>query len=146
MFVRNLKSAIKKTLRYAERDHMSRIKYLRSLRAVIKERGSKDVVFVDESGYEAHTYRPYGWSTAGCKSFGERRGKRGGRTNLIAGKRGKELLATVFYETSTTADWFNNWFATNLLKELRPESTIIMDNAAFSCADLRFTKKQSLQK
>jgi len=32
------------------------------------------------------------------------------RTNLIAGKRGKELLATVLYETSTTADWFNDWF------------------------------------
>ena len=97
MFVRSLKLSIKKTLRYAERNHMSRINYLRSLRAVIKERGSKDVVFVDESGFEEQTYRPYAWSTKGCKSFGERSGKRGGRTNLIAGKRWKELLATVLY-------------------------------------------------
>ena len=131
MFVRSLKLVIKKTLRYAERDHMSRIKYIRSLRAVIKNRGAKDVIFVDESGFEAHTYRPYAWSTKGCKSFGERSGKRGGRTNLIAGKRGKDLLATVLYETSTTADWFNEWFENHLLKELNPASTIIMDNAAF---------------
>ena len=53
------------------------------------------------------------------------------RTHLIAGKRGKELLATVLYETSTTADWFNDWFKHHLLKELNPSSTIIMDNAAF---------------
>ena len=53
------------------------------------------------------------------------------RTHLIAGKRGKELLATVLYETSTTADWFNDWFKHHLLKELKPASTLIMDNAAF---------------
>ena len=67
-----LKITYKKTLRYAERDHLSRIKYSRSLRAIIKEKGSKDIVFVDESGFEAQTYRPYGWSATGCKSFGER--------------------------------------------------------------------------
>jgi len=70
-----------------------------------------------------------------AKEFEERSGKRGMRTHLIAAKRGKELLATVLYETSTTADWFQN----HLLKELKPASTIIMDNAAFH-------KKQSLQK
>ena len=81
------------------------------------------------------------------ESFGERKGKRAKRTNLIAGKRGKELLATILYETSTTtADWFNEWFKNHLLKELRPSSTIIMDNAAFSYADLRFTENPSLQK
>ena len=74
---------------------MSRINYLRSLRAIIKEKGSKDVVFVDESGFEAHTYRPHAWSAKGSKSFGERSGKRGMRTHLIAGKRGKGFLATV---------------------------------------------------
>ena len=142
MFVRSLKSAIKKTLKYAERNHISRINYLRSLRAIIKKKGSKDVIFVDESGFEEQTYRPYAWSTKGYKLFGERIGKRGGRTNLIAGKRGKELLATALYETSTTADWF----AHHLLKELNPASTIIMDNAAFSLADRWFIKKRLLQK
>ena len=37
----------------------------------------------------------------------------------------------MLYETSTTADWFNDWFEHHLLKELNPSSTIIMDNAAF---------------
>ena len=145
MFVRSLKSAIKKTLKYAERDHISRINYLRFLRAIIKKKESKDVIFVDESGFETQTYRPYAWGIKGCKSFGERSGKRGGRTHLIAGKRGKEFLATVQYETSTTADWFNEWFENYLLKESRQESTIVMDNEAFSFADPWFIKNQLYQ-
>ena len=32
---------------------------------------------MDESGFEANTYRPYAWSKRGQKSYGERSGKRG---------------------------------------------------------------------
>ena len=37
----------------------------------------------------------------------------------------------MLYGTSTTADWFNDWFEHHLLKKLKPESTIIMDHATF---------------
>ena len=37
----------------------------------------------------------------------DRNGKRGTRTSLIAGKRGKELLAPVLFKGSTNALWFN---------------------------------------
>ena len=37
----------------------------------------------------------------------------------------------MLYETSTTADWFNEWFEHHLLKELKPAFTIIMENATF---------------
>ena len=50
---------------------------------------------------------------------------------MIAGKRKKDLLATVLYETSTTANWFNKWLKEHLLKELNPNSTLILDNARF---------------
>ena len=88
-------------------------------------------MYVDESGFEPHTYRPYAWSPRGKKSHGNRWGRGGVRTNLIAAKRGKELLAPVLYEGSTSADWFNQWFEEHLLKELNLGSTIIMDNAPF---------------
>lgn len=41
-------SAIKKTLRYSERDYEKRMAYVRDLRAIIKERGSGNIVYVDE--------------------------------------------------------------------------------------------------
>ena len=86
---------------------------------------------MDESGFDPHSYRPYAWSLRGKKAHGKRFGRGGARTNLIAGKRGKELLAPVLYEGTTSAPLFNQWLKEHLLKELRPGSTIIMDNAAF---------------
>lgn len=97
----------------------------------MKQHGSDNLVYVDESGFEAHTYRPYAWSKKGNKSYGERHGSHGKRTNLIAAKRKKSLLAPVLYETSTTTGWFNHWLEKHLFKELNPGSTIIMDNARF---------------
>ena len=101
------------------------------MRSIVKKSSGKSLVYVDESGFEPHTYRPYAWSPRGKKSHGNRWGRGGVRTNLIAAKRGKELLAPVLYEGSTSAMWFNQWFKDHLLKELNSSSTIIMDNAAF---------------
>ena len=44
------------------------------------------MVYIDEPGFDAYTYRPYAWSKRGQKSHGERNGKRGTRTSLIRGK------------------------------------------------------------
>jgi len=101
------------------------------LREIVKASGFESLVYVDESGFDPYSYRPYAWAPKGRKSHGNRRGRGGIRTNLIAGKRGKELLAPVLYEGSTSAVWFNQWFEEHLLKELNSGSTIIMDNAAF---------------
>ncbi|MEO0011897.1 MAG: hypothetical protein RLZZ535_286 [Cyanobacteriota bacterium] len=92
-------------------------------------------MYVDESGFEANTYRPYAWSKRGHKSYGERSGKRGARTSLIAGKRGKQLIAPILFQGSTNALWFNQWLKEHLLAQLQPDSTIILDNAAFHRKD-----------
>nr|WP_319419365.1 type ISP restriction/modification enzyme [Pleurocapsa sp. FMAR1] len=62
------------------------------MREIVVLDGSNNLVYLDESGFEEYVYRPYGWSKRGQKTYGERNGKRGTRTSLIAGKRGKELL------------------------------------------------------
>ncbi len=68
---------------------------------IVKEFSFKNLVYVDESGFEPHTYRPYVWSPRGKKSHGNRWGRGGVRTNLIVAKRGKELLAPVLYKAIT---------------------------------------------
>ena len=101
------------------------------MRKVISEQGSENVIYLDESGFEASAQRNYGRALRGRKVYGERSGNSRPRTSLIAGKRGKELLAPVLFEGSTDSVWFNDWFENHLFRELRPKSTIIMDNAAF---------------
>ena len=95
-------------------------------------KGSDNLVYLDESGFEEYVYRPYGWSKRGQKTYGDRHGKRGTRTSLIAGKRGRELLAPVLFKGSTNALWFNQWLENHLIPELKPNSTLILDNAVIS--------------
>lgn len=108
---------------------------MRNLREIVILDGSNNLVYLDESGFEENVYRPYGWSQRGQKTYGVRNGKRGIRTSLIAGKRGKELLAPVLFQGSTNALWFNQWLEQHLIPELKPNSTLILDNAAFHRKD-----------
>jgi hypothetical protein len=91
--------------------------------------------YVDESGFEANIYRPHAWSKRGQKYYGERSAQRGTRTSLIAAKRGKQLLAPVLFQGCTNALWFNQWLEQHLLPELKPNSTLILDNAPFHRKD-----------
>ena len=118
-------------MRYSERDFSKRIEFLQALRKIIIVRGSKNLVYIDESGFAPSTQRNYGWAIRGQKVYGERSGNRRPRTSLIAGKRGKEILASILFDGSTDAEWFNEWLEFHLFPELEPESTLIMDNAAF---------------
>ena len=40
-------------------------------------------------------------------------------------------MAPILYEGSTSSHWFNQWLKEHLLKELKANSILIMDNAAF---------------
>ena len=53
----------------------------------------------------------------GKKTGRDRNGKKGTRTSLIAGKRGKELLAPILFKGSTNALWFNQWLEEHLIPE-----------------------------
>lgn len=106
--------------------------FLRNLRLWIQEHGSHNVVYFDESGFEAHTWRPHGWARRGIKVHGKITGnRRKGRTNLIMAQRGKEWLAPLTFTGSCSHETVNAWLEHCLIKELRPNSLVIMDNAPF---------------
>ena len=118
-------------MRYSERNHEKRIGYLRTLRQVVKDKGSESIVYLDESGFERTTHRTHGWELRGKKVYGERSGKKRPRTSLISARQGKKLLAPILFEGSTDATLYNYWLDNHLFKELAENSTIIMDNATF---------------
>ena len=118
-------------MRYLERDHRSRIAYLRTLRQVVKDKGSRGIVYLDESGFDRTTHRTHGWGLRGKKVYGERSGRKHPRTSLISAKHGNSLLAPILFEGNTNATLFNYWLEHHLFKELTQDSTIIMDNATF---------------
>ena len=117
-----------------ERDHRSRIEYLRKLHRIVEDKGS--LVYLDESGFERTSHRTHGWGPIGKKVHGECSGRRRPRISLISAKHGKKLLAPILFEGNTDSTLFNYWLENHLLKELSSESTIIMDNATFHKTNL----------
>ncbi len=118
-------------MRYRERNHRKRIEYLRSLRRIIESKGSKHIVYLDESGFELTAHRVHGWGPRGKRVHGERSGQKRPRTSLLSAKGGKNLLAPILFEGNTNATLFNYWLQNHLFNELDADSTIIMDNATF---------------
>ena len=104
--------------------------YLRKLREWIQKNGSNNVVYCDESGFNAQSTRPHGWAKRGTKVHGLVTGNaKAGRINLIMAQRKSEWLAPMLFEKSCTHHTVNAWVEQALLKELKPNSLVIMDNA-----------------
>ena len=104
---------------------------MRKLRRIIVERGSGNLVYVDESGFEPEGCRRYGYAPRGQKVYGDHSGHKRPRESLIAARRGKDFFAPMLFSGTADTDLVNNWTRNMLCKELRPNSTIIYDNAAF---------------
>jgi transposase len=107
------------------------MKFLQKLRAWIARNGSENIVYMDESGFTAKSYRPHGWARRGEKVYGLISGNNRKTTNLIMAQRGKEWLAPMLFQKSCTHETVLAWLEQALLKELRPNSLIVMDNAPF---------------
>ncbi|MDE8347475.1 MAG: IS630 family transposase [Acidocella sp.] len=93
--------------------------------------GWKDVVYFDESGFQANVHRPHGWASRGNKVFGKITGNNHKRTNLIMAQRGKDWIAPMLFKTSCTHLTVTAWIKEMLLPTLRPQSLVVMDNAPF---------------
>jgi transposase len=95
----------------------------------VRENGSDTVVYFDESGFVHHTHRPHGWAARGKKIFDDIVGNNRKKTNLIMAQCQHEWLAPMLFESTCTHHTVTTWVKECLLKELPPNSLIIMDNA-----------------
>ena len=104
---------------------------MRRLRKLAAVYGFDNIVYVDESGFEASSCRLRGWGSVGQKVYGDRSGNKRPRTSLIAGKKGRRLIAPVLFQGSTDAAWFNHWLEKHLFPALDRPSVVVADNARF---------------
>ena len=54
-------------MRYAERCVYKRVAFLQELRRHVARKGMKNVVYLDESGFDGKAYRDSGWAKMGKK-------------------------------------------------------------------------------
>lgn len=79
--------------------------------------------------HDNRVYQNYGYAKRGQKIYGSRTGKRTARENLIAARQGRELLAPMLIQGSVNGVGFEKWLDQWLIPELRPNATLILDNA-----------------
>lgn len=119
-------------MKYVEINHSKRRWFISKLRRWVENNGSQNIVYFDESGFLQDYQRPDGWAERGKKVHGRTKGnKKKKRVNLIMAQRGKEWLAPMLFESSCTHHTVTSWIKEMLLKELKPNSLIVMDNAPF---------------
>ena len=105
--------------------------FLQNLRGLMQKYGSQNIVYFDESGFAAESYRPHGWARRGQKVFGFVSGNNRKSINLIMAQRKNEWLAPMLFKGSCHTQTVNQWLKEMLLPELKNPSVIVMDNARF---------------
>ena len=92
---------------------------------------SESLVYVDECGFDHFLYREYAYAPRGQKVVAKVSGKKFKRTNIVAGICQREWVAPMEYDGTTDSILFEFWFESCLLKEVKPGSVIVLDNATF---------------
>ncbi len=86
---------------------------------------------MDETGIDSYLYREYGYAPRGKSVNGKIPGIKFQRTNIVAAKLGKNIVAPLQYTGTTDSTLFEFWFEQCLLPCLPEDAVIIMDNASF---------------
>ena len=97
----------------------------------IREISSKDLVYIDESGIELSAIKDRGWGRKGKILHSKKSGKYYERTNIIAGLVENKAIAPMVFKGSCNTEILDKWVEDFLIKELKAEQVVIMDNAAF---------------
>ena len=97
----------------------------------IKDISPEKIIYVDETGIDRFLYRKYARALRGEKIFGQVKGNKFQRINIVAAQNGKKVLAPLQYNGMMHSQFFEVWFENHLIPELVKGSVIIMDNASF---------------
>ena len=117
--------------RYKEKKHYEKWRRSYLIKLNRFERKGHDIVYMDETGFAPDTSRNYGYSPQGKRIYGDVNSQKRPRTCLIGGYRNNKLIAPVLFNGNCNTEVFNEWLERHLLKTLKPNSVIVMDNAAF---------------
>ena len=89
------------------------------------------IVYMDESGFEAETIRPYGYAPIGKLCIDRYNWQAKKCTNVIGALHEKMLFALDYFEQNINGNIFYDWCKNTLIPCLKTKCVIAMDNASF---------------
>lgn len=117
----------KKTLGYKQRCDTQRAAYRRTLAE--KHAAGKTIIYTDECGLRAESYRRHGYARKGEPVLGLVSGERTRTTTLVAARIGSTFTAPCLFEGGCDAACFNAWVETYLCPRLSQKDVVVFDNA-----------------
>lgn len=107
---------------------MKRKQYLR-LRERYVRRG-KELVYLDESGFDSSVTRQYARALIGKKVYGLRGSNMRPRTSLLIARFKDKLKAPLLFKGTCNTEFFNAWVEKALCPFLNKNHVVVMDNAS----------------
>ena len=101
---------------------------------ILKQIPQENLIYLDESGFDLNMKKEYGWKKKGQRLYDNKSGNRKNkRITVISAysNQTKKLIAPIYFEGNTDSSIFNQWVEDFLILELKPNQTVILDNAAF---------------
>ena len=118
----------KKTIGYKERCDEKREVYRQALAE--KHTAGKKIVYVDECGFRAESYRRHGnHAPKGECVLGLISGTRTRTTTLVAARIGSTFTAPCLFDGSCDSACFNAWLEAYLCPRLSVSDIVVLDNA-----------------
>lgn len=117
----------KKTLGYKERCAEKRQVYRQALAE--KYTAGKKIIYVDECGFRAESYRRHGYAPKGERVLGLISGRRTRTTTLVAARINSTFTAPCLFDGSCNAASFNAWVEVYLCPRLSVSDVVVLDNA-----------------
>lgn len=101
---------------------------------ILKQIPKENLIYLDESGFDLNMKKEYGWKIKGQRLYDNKSGNRKNkRITVISAysNQTKDLIAPIYFEGNTDTEIFNQWTQEFLIPELKPNQTLILDNATF---------------
>ncbi|STZ04102.1 Integrase core domain [Moraxella equi] len=111
-------------------DINKQLEYLAKLTAYQEQ--DHPIIYMDESGFEAHTYRPYGDAPIGQPSILYHNYQNSRlRADVIGALCHNQLFALSYHKHHTNTQTVYDWLEHTLIVKLKRKCVIVMDNAPF---------------
>ena len=123
----NSASREKKTLGYRERCDEQRTAYRQTL--VEKQATGKTIVYVDECGFTAESYRRHGYAPRGECVFGLIHSQHRRTTTLVAARIDSSFTVPCLFDGTCDSACFNAWVEVYLCPRLSQSNVVVLDNA-----------------
>lgn len=92
---------------------------------------SRDIIYIDESGFALDSPREYGYTQKGKRCYGSKDWHAKGRINAIGAICNHKFITVSLFQGNINSDVFHAWVEQDFIPKIPDRAVVVMDNASF---------------